>query len=69
MTREFFDFSRPLLSDNWLIIVDDAIKYRWKMEGFHEYLESSWISYKLAQTDEDDGVMMIDFWNISSERA
>ena len=41
MTREFFDLSRPLLSENGIIIIDDAIKYRWKMDGFHEYLESS----------------------------
>lgn len=59
MTREFFDLSRPLLSENGIIIIDDAIKYRWKMDGFHEYLESSWIQYKLVQTDEDDGVMVI----------
>jgi hypothetical protein len=34
------------------------------MDGFHEYLENQWIPYELVQTDEDDGVMMIDFWNI-----
>lgn len=61
MTREFFDLSRPLLRDNGIIIIDDAIKYRWKMEGFHEYLEEWGISYELVQTDEDDGVMVIDF--------
>jgi len=59
MTREFFDLSKPLLSKNGLIIIDDAIKYRWKMEGFHEYLENSCIPYELVQTDEDDGVMVI----------
>lgn len=61
MTREFFDLSRPLLTENWLIILDDAIKYRWKMEGFHEYLEEQGIAYELVQTDEDDGVMVIEF--------
>lgn len=61
MTREFFDLSRPLLTPNGLIILDDAIKYRWKMEGFHEYLEERGIRYELVQTDEDDGVMVIDF--------
>ncbi len=38
MTREFFDLSRPLLTPGGIIIIDDAIKYRWKMDGFHEYL-------------------------------
>jgi len=61
MTREFFDLSRPLLPPSGLIILDDAIKYRWKMEGFHEYLEEQGIVYELVQTDEDDGVMVIDF--------
>lgn len=69
MTREFFDLSLPLLSPNWIIILDDAIKYRWKMEGFHEYLEEQGIAYQLVQTDEDDGVMVVDFWNILSEVA
>jgi predicted O-methyltransferase YrrM len=61
MTREFFDLSVPLLSEGGLIILDDAIKYRLKMDGFHEYLESQNIGYEIIQTDEDDGVMVIDF--------
>ncbi len=59
MTREFFDLSLPLLATGGLIILDDAIKYRWKMDGFHEYLEEQRIAYELVQTDEDDGVMVI----------
>jgi predicted O-methyltransferase YrrM len=59
MTREFFDLSRPLLTSDGIIILDDAIKYRWKMEGFHEYLEEQGINYEIIQTDEDDGVMVI----------
>ncbi len=59
MTREFFDLSRPLLAPGGIIILDDAIKYRWKMEGFHEYLDEQEIPYELVQTDEDDGVMII----------
>ena len=59
MTREFFDLSRPLLAPGGIIILDDAIKYRWKMEGFHEYLDDQGIAYELVQTDEDDGVMVI----------
>ncbi len=59
MTREFFDLSKPLLNPDGIVILDDAIKYRWKMAGFHEYLTESGISYELVQTDEDDGVMII----------
>lgn len=32
MTREFFDLSRPLLAENGVVILDDAIKFRWKMD-------------------------------------
>jgi predicted O-methyltransferase YrrM len=69
MTREFFDLSRPLLAPDGIIILDDAIKYRWKMEGFHEYLEEQGIAYELVQTDEDDGVMIIvnDEWKMNNE--
>lgn len=59
MTREFFDLSYPLLSPNGLIIIDDAIKFRWKMNHFHEYLEERGIPYELVYTDEDDWVMLI----------
>ncbi len=40
MTREFYDLSVPLLSPGGMIIIDDVIKYRWKMNGFYEYLDS-----------------------------
>lgn len=60
MTREFFDLSRPLLAPGGIIILDDAIKYRWKMEGFHEYLDEQGIVYELVQTDLDDGVMVVE---------
>lgn len=60
MTRDFFDLSLPLLRRGWTIIVDDAIKYAWKMDGFHEYLQSIHIPYELVQTDADDGIMVIE---------
>lgn len=60
MTRDFFDLSFPLLQSGWTIIIDDAIKYAWKMDGFQEYLESINIPYKLIQTDADDGIMLIE---------
>lgn len=61
MTREFFDLSLPLLTHGGIIILDDAIKYREKMSGFHEYLESRDIPYSVIQTDPDDGVMVIHY--------
>ena len=59
MTRDFFDLSYPLLLPDGIMIIDDVIKYRWKMDGFHEYLEGLGVSYEIIQTDEDDGVMFV----------
>ena len=59
MTREFYDLSVPLLSPGGIIIIDDVIKFRWKMNGFYEYLDTLWIHYKIIQTDPDDGIMII----------
>jgi len=61
MTREFYDLSVPLLSPGWMIIIDDVIKYRWKMDGFYEYLDSLNVKYEVIQTDPDDGIMVIRF--------
>lgn len=61
MTREFYDLSVPLLSVGGIIIIDDVIKYRWKMNGFYEYLDSLWVKYEVIQTDPDDGIMVIQF--------
>jgi len=59
MTRKFYDLSVPLLSPGWIIIIDDVIKYRWKMNGFYEYLDTLWVKYEVIQTDPDDGIMVI----------
>lgn len=61
MTREFYDLSVPLLSPGGMIIIDDVIKYRWKMNGFYEYLDSLGVNYEVIQTDPDDGIMVIQF--------
>lgn len=60
-TRDFFIACIPLLKKNGIIIVDDAIKFRWKMESFYEYLESQKIPYEVVRTDEDDGVVVVRF--------
>lgn len=61
MTREFYDLSVPLLSPGGIVIIDDVIKYRWKMNGFYEYLDSLSVKYEVIQTDPDDGIMVIRF--------
>ena len=41
------------------IVIDDVIKFRYKMESLYKYLESEKIDYKVIQIDSDDGIMII----------
>ncbi len=60
MTQEFLTLSLPLLNNGGTVIIDDVVKYAWKMDGFYEFLESEEISHEIIHTDEDDGVMVIE---------
>ena len=48
-----------LLVPGGMIVVDDVVKFRSKMEDFYEYLDSHGIKYQIHMTDPDDGVMVI----------
>lgn len=41
------------------IIIDDVIKFRYKMEDLYEYLEIHQIPYEVIQIDPDDGIMIL----------
>ena len=41
------------------IVIDDVIKFRYKMESLYEYVKSENLNYKVFQVDEDDGIMVI----------
>ena len=43
----------------WIIIIDDVIKFRFKMESLYEYIESEKIDHEIVQIDSDDGIMII----------
>lgn len=60
-TKDFFILCLPLVQAGWTIIVDDVIKFRYKMEGFFEYLEKEGITYEINPIDEDDGIMIVRF--------
>jgi hypothetical protein len=44
---------------NAIIIIDDVIKFRFKMESLYEYLNTENIKYEVIQIDDDDGIMII----------
>ncbi len=58
-TKDFFELIYPKVIPNWIIIIDDVIKFKDKMASFYEYLAINKIKYKIIQIDPDDGVMMI----------
>lgn len=60
-TLEFFELASPLLQKGGLVVVDDVIKFKPKMQTFYDWLESQnqW-SYAVHQLEADDGVMVIE---------
>lgn len=43
----------------WTIVIDDVIKFRYKMESLYTYLEHENIPHEIFQIDSDDGIMII----------
>lgn len=47
-------------TEKWgIIVIDDVIKFRHKMEDLYEYVEREKLNYEIIQIDEDDGIMKI----------
>ncbi len=60
-TLEHFLIARKLLSPGGTMVVDDVVKFGNKMPDFYEYLEKNNIKYSIIMTDEDDGVMVLEW--------
>lgn len=58
-TLDFFVRARRLAAEHALIIVDDVLKFKDKMQRFYDYLHEQQIPYQIEQVDADDGVMLI----------
>jgi predicted O-methyltransferase YrrM len=43
----------------WIIVIDDVIKFRYKMESLYTYIEQQNIEHQIIQVDDDDGIMVI----------
>lgn len=59
-TLEHFRIVWPRLAADGMIVVDDVVKFREKMEDFYEFLEEQGILYEIQMTDPDDGIMLIE---------
>ena len=42
-----------------IIVIDDVIKFRHKMESLYTYVENNSLNYEVIQIDSDDGIMII----------
>ena len=49
------------IDNKTIIVLDDVIKYDFKLSWLYEYLEKKQISYKIHKIDEDDGIMTINY--------
>ncbi len=58
-TKDFFDLVYDKVEMWGIIIVDDVIKFKDKMDGFEEFLAQNWIIYNVIPVDIDDGIIMI----------
>lgn len=58
LTRTHFERSLQLLAPGGSIIVDDVVKFRYKMKDFYDYLEIEKIDHQIEMTDPDDGVLV-----------
>jgi predicted O-methyltransferase YrrM len=58
-SKDFLELSLPKLKQNWIIIIDDVIKFKEKMVWLWEYLEENNIEFNVLPIDDDDWVMMI----------
>lgn len=57
--KDFFILTWDKLESGWVMILDDVIKFKHKMESFYEYLDEIKITYNLLPIDSDDWVIMI----------
>lgn len=58
-TKDFFDLIWEKVEMGWIIVIDDVIKFKEKMNWFEEFLEKNNISYNLLPIDIDDWIIMI----------
>ncbi|NCP67025.1 hypothetical protein GW756_01815 [bacterium] len=59
-TLEFFEIASPLLTLNGVIVIDDVLKFKSKMQSFYDWIEnqSLW-TYSIEKLDKDDGIMIV----------
>lgn len=49
----------PKMTPDALIVIDDVVKFRDKMEDLYNFLDRNHIEYNICSTDPDDGIMIL----------
>lgn len=58
-SKVFLELIWDKVPQNGIIIIDDVIKFRHKMQDLYEHLEDQKIPHNIIPIDGDDGIMMI----------
>lgn len=58
-SKDFLELSWPKLKNNWILIIDDVIKFKDKMSSLWTYLDENNFKYNIIPIDIDDWVLMI----------
>jgi predicted O-methyltransferase YrrM len=58
-SKDFLELVWDKVDNNWVIVIDDVIKFREKMIWLYEYLEEKNIDFTVIPVDIDDWVMII----------
>ena len=67
MKKEYLDYFLliyPKMTTDAVIVIDDVVKLKDKMQNFYNFLDRNSIEYKICSTDPDDGIMIINFSDI-----
>jgi predicted O-methyltransferase YrrM len=62
MKKEYLQYLLLLISKmtpDAMIVIDDVVKFRDKMEDLYDFLDRNHIEYKICSTDPDDGIMIL----------
>ncbi|MCF7795543.1 class I SAM-dependent methyltransferase [Patescibacteria group bacterium] len=62
MKKQYLDYYLNiinLIKKGSVIIFDDVIKYKYKMQNLYDYLEKENIKYTIINIDFDDGIMIL----------
>lgn len=58
-SKDFLELVWDKVEKDWIIIIDDVIKFKEKMLSLYDFLEDKKISYNIIPIDPDDWIIMI----------